>query len=463
MRTAILSLALLGSSSVSFAAPVVGVLESGNLRTSALVFCENNRIYALASDSGLSESEAVVALAEPARRMKFNRIAEDWGLGLLLLQLEESSPDFLSARLPSLASEIKSGMKAQILSASRSYSSNLIATQSDRHAFPSLKRGYEMYGDEIPFEAVGSPLLSADGSWIGIATHQALVLSPGKPTLLLERDATSLPSRHWIALPASVAASWVRDRLAGGSSSYLRIGSKQVQAGALLFTEDCPPKEREDSSPIRGEYPIGGVDAAGIGGSYSTDKVCKLRLEKAPRPAISFAFERLKPWHDRMLNAIERGLKVEIWYSVQRELGTGNLDRWTLGSLREFFRDLQNPELEPVTIVRNPQSSRVGLDPSRQALRNAASEMIRLALRRWDERVPLTTDAVGLLTRIYFMARVLESEAFALVTAEDLRRLADRKGPDYTAWGIVEWMSPKAGQRLPAELLRAAELIDAGR
>lgn len=406
-----------------------GVVASSGI---AFTVAETGRAYVLSLETPL-RGECAWAERAPRPPVALAPVASDWGWGLALHALAD--PDALGERPPALpipaTGAPASGAIVTIAGASGAW--RVLLPRSDRHALPALtgRTALELRGDPVSSSFAGAPITDASGAWLGLLTEQALELRPGEPTRLVEWEfrGGDRPRGHLVALPAAEAAAWVAHALSSSFTPYARrvtlpAGGEVIDVGRLRLSERCPAPGPRWGARL-GDFPIGGVDGAGVGGGVSSGRVCKLEVALAESPG-NFPISTLRPWADALATRLQAapGTRAEVWYLAERPAPAGHLRRRTFGSLREWLRDLQlEPALTPISLVWAPGATEPGEgDPALAAYARTR------AFARWYAEYArallsfsFVHDSDELLLQTGFLALVLQSDHAPSVTLEDLR------------------------------------------
>ena len=437
------------------------------LISTALVFEKDGNTYAIASESRTLSGDSTQychQIRAGSQVLPMRLAAADYGSGLALLSTSGTS--LHAGPIPQIAAAIDSGATVSFLGSGPEKSARILSLRSDRHAIPAIKDAIELFQTDVSSADVGAAILDPMGGFVGVITHQYLTIEPGGPTLLTEWPLTGAVNQtHVVAVSAADVSSWLTKTLANPSyvSGYSvnaedrLLGNSRVQAGDLNFTLDCPIRTNP-GVPDNSEYPIGG-DGFGIGGSFETGKICKIKMahatSTAPFPILGF-----QDWAHAVDTDIaqDAARPVEVWYLSSRDPDLDRLNRGAFGSLSEFFRELSRNSGAPVTIV--GKDATLGIDPAVRPIRLQGTVVAHAAVNRFTTECATNANIDLFLKEIYFHAVQAESEEMDLLHASDLGRLISPSGDWQDVWGLLTWNCP-LGDTLLQELKKLHDMIEA--
>lgn len=395
--------------------------DSGWL-SSARLFKVGSRALAIASSErafdpswpGAERYCHRVRIGVGAQELGLEPVAVDLGVGLALLELKTPG-EALLAQLEALPPQPDPKPKMGAVVFLGTLAGEILSTRSDRHMLPALARTWEWKTDLPPPSPVGRWVRQEQATWLAMASHQYLEMRPGRKTRLDAWAPTAAPkgSGHLVLIPGEVILSWVRSALAGQLGIRFSKDPDQEwlqeprwMAAGLAFEADCPPAKEGQEPPMTGDYPIGGGDGVGIGGSTTQDRQCLLKVRKAEQGAREAAFPL--PAREDWLNAVRSQLKtqdeVTVWYWAHAGVPSA------FGSLSEFFTDFGDSKNQPIWFAGPPVSE----------LQVLGAEVSRLAIETWRGTFIKIHTAEDVIRRWFFFGKVAASQDPLAVPASEL-------------------------------------------
>jgi hypothetical protein len=433
--------------------PIVAKLTSGKcgeserwISSATLYVRGGTRVYLVASSERVFDSNQYCHEYElpDGTRGEARLKRHDWGMNLAYFDTDLSAAQ---VRPPSEGSPHRQSAVVHYYDSARgtftSQKTRLVSNGSTRHLFASLDSVYEVVGTPFPNSVVGAPIMTEEGDQLlGIITSQHIMEVPGSSARIEEWGYDPAQSHsHLTALKRYQLDDWIYRSLPWLKEPFyvdpedqLR-GLRRVTTGNLTFTADCP---KPGAPTGTGGYPIGGVDAAGIGGSSVSNPPCKIRVEEALFPA-EFAYPERKEFHDQLLNRIRKGSTVEILLGYDRE--DGYLLGRALVGLGSFFSGLKNKSLRHLIEWGKPET-----DPALDALHRGGASLAAHSLEFYRF---LRSEGVE---RGYLQGKLLATSAWKDVSVEDAELLLK---DCLREWGICHQSMVEDLERILPELRKA--------
>lgn len=409
-----------------------------------LLFEQNSVTYALASERRVIPSSDQTLYCHEieflGKKYDAKYVNSNWGLGVALLSVSTSLTHESLPVLP--PAKLKSGKPIEIVSSQKSVTGKLLSAKSDRHAIPDEDFVYEIWGGLVNTTQVGAPVLYQDKAtsksyWLGTLSHQYLKIVSGSPTRLEEwKTSDTQYENHLVVISSESISQWVSDVMANSYQSAFHVsaqdrlnGVDRITAGKLIFEELCP--SAKTATVVTGDYPIGGADGVGIGGSIQTSRMCKLSLSVDTTSVNrEFPVSGFKNWQQDVMSELKSNsnLDSEIWYLTKRNSISNQLERWSFGLLSEFFTDFKRTGMSPVLIYQDQTLSVAGIDKTLNDIRDQAQVVIQSA-SDWDQSLmSVKTPATqSLIQQLFFISVLLKSEAQSLIELNDIEFLLSKQ------------------------------------
>jgi hypothetical protein len=411
----------------------------------ALVLVQESRIFHGSEKQGFCHQ---VRFPESPDWSKAEFFHIDWRSGLALLKFESALPLVgLDHLLDSRTTAPKNSGQVSgfaLSSATRTLSNaRILLSDSRRTSIPGVERVIEIQSAPVDAGFIGGALLGPNGKILGMISQEYIRMMPGGTSRPTEWGfAPASRERHLVVIPAEKLLIWVA---AGISPSLYRVDPKdqllskpRITAGRIRYEMECPPP---GSTPRPEDgFPIGGVDAAGIGGDSLQDRACRVKLslaEEATQLPPPFFGQTDPIWADYL----KQGARIEIPFFSTNHDENGAVQehshRLLIHSLGEFFKDAVSEKF-PADVVWLKDARVPGTEPELAEVRKAAQVAIERALWVYQHAPLLDADCRELLRRVYYYLELIQSSQNQRLSKEEFNRLLSAGGPYFHAWVTIQ-------------------------
>lgn len=388
--------------------------------SSGLAFRDAGHTYAIGSASRVWRTDdRCQSIGYAGQTYPAHLVRADWGSDLALFEIATPlDVPQLAALKPATSGAVVLNVAAETLTGGR-----ILTRFSRRHNLAAIGNAIELQGITIPIELVGAGAFNTDGGWVGLVSHGYIETIAGTTSRVRDWDEAAKQENHLVVVPASAILDWIRKAPSAAFETRLsdqRDGTPRVFGRGLALTLDCP------YAPIGDGHggPIGGSDGIGIGGDGFSSPAC----EAAVVTETSTARDGATASEQELLGGLTQGGEARARFFVRKAV-TGEWQRTSFGSLGELVRGLEDPSL--ILIEKAPTTQ---VNAQLQAIGARLAELAQDSFRELLADGHYIPEEIGLLRKVYLAGRMLDSERALLLTADELRVLADPNGVNHWAW-----------------------------
>lgn len=463
--------------------------DGSKFRGSGVLLRDARKTYVLTSDHILINSNSGVCHRVSNSKIgsvKTKVLVSDWASGIALLEVLGSvSPDValplsvIAKRPPAEREKLTvSGFPFEPFDAKEPtlYSEgSVLKAQSTRHVFAHAVPMIELFDTHAEFGMSGGPVFSTDESQIlGMISHQAIELVAGGPSRVVEISGKKSGEKthvynHIFVISPDFISSWLegyfsdpetfkpalvespKNQLLGKKSvitdglEFITVSAKDAGVGGIgggdaTGTKGIGGGDATGTKGIGGSK--GGGDPTGVGGNVLNapvepdDAVIVVTLAETNLPASLGRLDRAK-WISGMREALLLQKKIVIPYLYRRDPDTQAPVKIKIESLSQFFREIANSGVEPVTrtlSVDGQESVQTSFESpfSSGSFRTVMDDLLK-NLKILKQGAGSVEEKV-LLSRAIFTVEVLQSATWETIRPAELKDMIEKKGVFEAAW-----------------------------
>jgi hypothetical protein len=388
--------------------------HSSEQQSTAYVFSDQGRVYVLGSSELVFNSDSApfcqTLVDESGSKHSLKLIAYDWSYGLALFTASD-----LAASVATPIAPASAGLLEKV--SWHNGNGVVVADKSVRHQFPEIAQSLEVHGDPVSMQAVGSAVLNSSGNLVGVVSSELVEKVPGESSRVVRwTDRPGVQGQNFIVIPGATIADWVSKVTRPDWTPLFKVSSqdqiakvRKVAIGSFSFTEGCPPDGTPDMDP---DFPIGGGDPGGIGGSSLDTPACNFAVAETDSNGVIPSVR--SAWFNELLSYLKSNNDVTVKTAYLRD-STGLLQSQGAVSLENFGQILLGPDLGFMIALKNDPTS---ADPNFQKLRTQSQALIKQA-----EAPEFYCYLMSMRQRAYLYGGLMLTDDWKQVTLADLQGL----------------------------------------